>query len=266
MPHPCLTAPDRIGTQSAKPAASASSSRFMRRRSAWVSASRATFQLVTTCGSIALRGMPLRVAQIRRARLDPVAKPDRLDEDRQHRDGPDTGQPIDHASTLVQPRCTVCSIAPKIEWPALSFISMRTVSPKRRNGVFGAPCSNRLDRAQLGDAGIAGAALGDRLARAAVELVGDRARADDRAGGERPGLRGMGDQLRKIEGHVDAGIGAAERLAVEVDVERQAAACRRPRRRPARRASPRPAKRPRTAWTGRSRTPWRARPGSGRAG
>ena len=34
---------------------------------------------------------------------------------------------------------TFCSIAPKMEWPALSFISMRTVSPKRRNGVFGPP-------------------------------------------------------------------------------------------------------------------------------
>src|SRR5262245_2022826 len=34
---------------------------------------------------------------------------------------------------------TVCSMAPKIERPALSFISMRTVSPKRRNGVFASP-------------------------------------------------------------------------------------------------------------------------------
>ena len=36
---------------------------------------------------------------------------------------------------------TFCSMAPKIECPALSFISMRTVSPKRRKGVFGSPLS-----------------------------------------------------------------------------------------------------------------------------
>lgn len=34
---------------------------------------------------------------------------------------------------------TVCSIAPKMEWPWASFISIRTVSPKRRNDVLGAP-------------------------------------------------------------------------------------------------------------------------------
>ena len=34
---------------------------------------------------------------------------------------------------------TTCSIAPNSEWPPSSFISMRTVSPKARNGVFGAP-------------------------------------------------------------------------------------------------------------------------------
>src|SRR3546814_11723062 len=30
----------------------------------------------------------------------------------------------------------------------------------------------------------------------------------------------MGDELAEVEGHVDAGIGAAERLAVEVDAKR----------------------------------------------
>src|SRR5690554_5433515 len=59
---------------------------------------------------------------------------------------------------------------------------------------------DRLDGADLGDAGIADAALGDRLARPAVELVRHRARADDRAGDERAGLRGMGDQGREVEG------------------------------------------------------------------
>ena len=34
---------------------------------------------------------------------------------------------------------TVCSMAPKIERPALSFISIRTRSPKRMKGVVGEP-------------------------------------------------------------------------------------------------------------------------------
>ncbi len=36
---------------------------------------------------------------------------------------------------------TTCSIAPKIEWPDLSFISIRTVSPKRMKGVVALPVS-----------------------------------------------------------------------------------------------------------------------------
>jgi hypothetical protein len=34
---------------------------------------------------------------------------------------------------------TACSMAPKIEWPLVSFISMRTVSPNFRKGVTGLP-------------------------------------------------------------------------------------------------------------------------------
>ena len=34
---------------------------------------------------------------------------------------------------------TSCSMAPKMEWPALSFISIRIVSPKRMKGVLGSP-------------------------------------------------------------------------------------------------------------------------------
>jgi len=39
------------------------------------------------------------------------------------------------------PRATSWSIAPKIDAPAASFISIRIVSPKRMKGVFGAPPS-----------------------------------------------------------------------------------------------------------------------------
>ncbi|WP_455854326.1 hypothetical protein [Ensifer canadensis] len=49
---------------------------------------------------------------------------------------------------------------------------------------------------------------------------------------ERPRLGRVRNQLAEIEGHVDAGIRAAERLAVEVDDEAADAACRHPRRRP----------------------------------
>ena len=37
------------------------------------------------------------------------------------------------------PAATACSMAPKIEWRLASRISMRTVSPDFRNGVFGPP-------------------------------------------------------------------------------------------------------------------------------
>ena len=57
-----------------------------------------------------------------------------------------------------------------------------------RNGVFASPCADRFHGALFGDAGIADAALGDGLARPAVlVLVGDRSRADDRAGAEGAG-------------------------------------------------------------------------------
>src|SRR5581483_9130674 len=80
-----------------------------------------------------------------------------------------------------------------------------------------------LHRPHLGDAGIADAALAQRLARAAVRpTIGDRARAHDRAGAQRSGLGRMGDQGPEVEGHVDAGVRLAERLAVELDGERAA--------------------------------------------
>src|SRR5688500_5168824 len=73
-----------------------------------------------------------------------------------------------------------------------------------------------LDRADFGNARVADAALGDRLARAAVGVaVRHRAGADDYARAERAGLGGMRHQGWKIERHVDTGIGLAERRAVE---------------------------------------------------
>src|SRR5215216_6337887 len=44
-----------------------------------------------------------------------------------------------------------------------------------------------FDRAHFDDAAVSGAAVGHRLAGPAVEFVRDSARADDGAGGERPG-------------------------------------------------------------------------------
>src|SRR5208337_737440 len=86
----------------------------------------------------------------------------------------------------------------------------------RRAGADG------FDRAKLGDAGVAAAALIDRPSRTAVGvLVRDGARADDGAGAERARLGGVRNQPREVEGHVDAGLDAAERPAVQVDVKRQ---------------------------------------------
>src|SRR4051812_14236526 len=90
---------------------------------------------------------------------------------------------------------------------------------ERRRRVAGA---DGLDGALLGDAGVAEAALGDRLAGRAVGiLVRHRARAHDGAGAQRPRLRRVGDERRKIESHVDAGVGAPEGLAVEEAQQRQ---------------------------------------------
>src|SRR3546814_16900696 len=80
---------------------------------------------------------------------------------------------------------------------------------------------DRLDRAHLGKATVAEPALGDRLARAAVRIaVRHGARSDDRSRTQIPCLRRMGDALAEVEGHVDAGIGAPPRLAVELDEKR----------------------------------------------
>src|SRR3954451_2173542 len=79
-----------------------------------------------------------------------------------------------------------------------------------------------FDGAHLGEAGIAAAPFGDRPARPALRvLFRDRAGADDRACRERPRLRRVADQGRKIEGHVVAGVRAAENPAVDGGQERQ---------------------------------------------
>src|SRR5262249_19063337 len=76
--------------------------------------------------------------------------------------------------------------------------------------------ADRLDRADFRDAGVPDPTLADRLTRAAVRIaVRDRARADDHAIEQRARLCRMRDQRREIEGHVDARIGPAERLAVD---------------------------------------------------
>src|SRR3569832_2842393 len=62
-------------------------------------------------------------------------------------------------------------------------------------------CVDGLDGAFFRDAGIAEAALRDRLARPAIGVaVRHRAGAKDRAGRERAGLRRVRDQGREIEG------------------------------------------------------------------
>lgn len=46
--------------------------------------------------------------------------------------------PVRPRLSLVK-RCTVCSMAPNTEFPASSFISIRTVSPNFKKGVCGTP-------------------------------------------------------------------------------------------------------------------------------
>src|SRR5690606_30019009 len=87
---------------------------------------------------------------------------------------------------------------------------------------FGRAALDRFHYALLGDAGVTNSAGGNRLARAAVRAVRDRARTDDGACAKRPGASRVDNQRREIKRHVDAGVGAAERLAVEVDQYGQA--------------------------------------------
>src|SRR5690606_41427320 len=69
-----------------------------------------------------------------------------------------------------------------------------------------------LNHTQLGDAGIADAALRYGSAGAAILVaVGNRARADDRAGAKWTRLRRMLDEGREIESHVDSGLRLAGR-------------------------------------------------------
>ena len=72
------------------------------------------------------------------------------------------------------------------------------ISPAFRKGVRGFASEKHLDRSLLGDATIAEAALRDRQTRSAVRrAIGNRARADDRAGRQRSRARGMGDELAR---------------------------------------------------------------------
>src|SRR5712692_3941915 len=113
-------------------------------------------------------------------------------------------------------------MAPKIERPWRSRISMRTLSTNLRNGVTGLPCRSVSTVRCIGDAGIAKAALLDRLAGCAVGIaVRHGASAENGAGGKRASLGRMRDQCREIERHVVAGNRFAERLAVDEAEQRQ---------------------------------------------
>ena len=77
-----------------------------------------------------------------------------------------------------------------------------------------------FDGAQLGEAGVADSAFGDRFSWTAVRpAIRHGARSDDRARSQGAGPGRVGDQRPEIEGHVDPGVGAAERAAVEVDAQ-----------------------------------------------
>ncbi|EIM72497.1 hypothetical protein A33O_19389 [Nitratireductor aquibiodomus RA22] len=75
----------------------------------------------------------------------------------------------------------------------------------------------RLDHADFSDTGVTDPALVNRLSGSAVQLVGYRTRADDRAGAERTRFGSMGNQRREIECHIDAGVGPTERLTVKIN-------------------------------------------------
>ena len=124
-------------------------------------------------------------------------------------------------------------------WPAASSIFDAHLVARSEERRPGRAAQQRLDRAQLGDARIAGADFADRQARPAVlALVGDRAGADDRAGGETPRLRSMRDQLAEVEVHPFPSVGAAERTAVHRDQQRPMQLAIPPRPLPARQGSP----------------------------
>src|SRR4051812_23516218 len=129
-------------------------------------------------------------------------------------------------------------MAPKIDWPARSNISMRTWSPNFMNGVAGLPgaVGSRPPPSAVaeepGGASRVGARAGTRVvppppplgdARAAGRriAVGDRAGTDDRPRLQGACLGGMGDQLAEIEGQVGGGVGMAELLAVQGRDQRQ---------------------------------------------
>ena len=129
-------------------------------------------------------------------------------------------------------------MAPKIERPAASSISMRTRSPNRRNGVLGLALEDGLDRAHLGEAGVAGAALARRgLPGPPSRLLETVPEPMMRAGAERPRLGGVRDQLRRNEKVMSMpALGRPKRLAVDGCQQRQVQLAVRARRRPARRA------------------------------
>ena len=87
-------------------------------------------------------------------------------------------------------------------------------------GRFGRSLSERFHGPQLSQARIARAAILDRFSWTSVRAsIRHRARADDRSRRQGAGLGGMGDQGSEIEGHIDAGVGLAKRLAVQFHLD-----------------------------------------------
>ena len=108
-------------------------------------------------------------------------------------------------------RDTVCSMAPKIDCPSASNISIRTTSPNFRNGVSGLPVIDGLDHPLLGQARPSDRTIAVRY----------RSGSNDRARGQRAGLGVVRDQLAEIELQIDSGIRLTDRLAVNVDHKRE---------------------------------------------
>ena len=78
----------------------------------------------------------LRLAS-RRAVAPSTDAPANLDPRHKAEGGEEDGEQSRPNATA--PYATVCSMAPKMEWPLASRISIRTVSPDFRNGMLGSP-------------------------------------------------------------------------------------------------------------------------------
>jgi hypothetical protein len=93
---------------------------------------------------------------------------------------------------------------------------------KAEEGSIGGTSGDYFDHPDLSDAGISEASLPDRTPGAAVgALVRHGAGPDDGSPCQGARLRSVHDESGEVEGHVNTGIRPAERLAVEVHVQRE---------------------------------------------